>query len=539
MKKLVIAVLVVAIAVSFTSCEIIERIFGIGGTSIQAPTGLTASAGDFVGYIELTWNAVARADHYRVFSSTSATGTYTSLAEDVTGDSAIITYQAEVNPKALTGSDPFFFKVSAVALDGTESDMSSYAEGWAIVLSAPTGVTASDGTYGDQIVISWTAADSAAQYNIYRSTSASGTYTNIGWVDAIYTSTYNSTTEPSSYPITVGTHYFYKVTSQDDDGNESELSDYDEGWAELQGPAAPTVLSASQAAFPSTIQLDWNDVTGATSYHVYTSTTATGTQNYLGEVILSYANIINVSYGVTRYYWVSSEDSLGTEGPKSAVFSGSTFKNGTVNYLDDGSGDYIQFYTNEAGNQGFGFYKTYGASSFTPGDTLATTIIKKSGSATTGQGVVFGYQDSDNYLLVLINTSGSFIVQQKLAGSFSVLNPSTTWDSSSYINTGLDQENVITIQYYYNSGDSQYYFDIYFNSSPSRVFYIYAPSPINGTTGFYSYVSPSSDFFPDTPVDVRFEQTSPALIPTGAASADTASAEVVVGQEFEYPDMEQ
>ena len=336
------------------------------------------------------------------------------------------------------------------------------------------------------------------------------------------TSTFNSTTSPSSYPITVGTHYFYKVSAQDADDNESELSNYDEGWAELQGPAAPTILNATDLAFPSVIKLDWNDVTGAGSYNVYTANTSAGPPGLLGDFVLSYANIYNVDYGATRYYWISSIDSLGTEGPLSNVFSGSTFKNGTVSFADDGTGNYIQYYTNEAGQQGSGWIKTYFASDLLPGSSLVTTVNKKSGSATAGQGVMFAFIDTSNFLKLIYNTNGSWHLEMVAGGSSTVF---VDWVSSSWLNTGLDADNTITINYYYNSSDSNYYFDIYFNSSP-KLYYLYNASPMDGDTGFFVYVSSISDDFPGTPVDVFFDQTSPMVLPSiaGAASAaNTAS----------------
>ena len=225
--------------------------------TIDSPTNLQASS-DYNGYIELTWTAVSRAVSYNVYYSSTALGVYTWLAGNITGTSTSMTisYQVDLQSKALSGSGPFFFKVSAVSSSGGESELSGYAEGSGIALAAPTGVSATDGTYDDRVVISWDEVDSAERYNIYRSTSETGTYDFVGFIAAPALSAYNSTSEPSSSPITVGTHYFFKVSSQDEDDNESDLSDSDEGWAELTGPAAPTILSVSQGDFTSTIQLD-------------------------------------------------------------------------------------------------------------------------------------------------------------------------------------------------------------------------------------------------------------------------------------------
>ena len=528
MKKAALAISAVILVFILMSCPF---------DTIDSPTNLQASS-DFNGYIELTWTAVARAFSYNVYASSTALGAYTWLAGGITGTSTSMTvsYQVDLQSKALSGSGPFFFKVSAVSSSGGESDLSNYAEGSAIALAAPTGVSATDGTYGDRVVISWNEVNSATRYNIYRSTTETGTYSFVGFIAAPALSGYNSTSEPSSSPITVGTTYFFKVSSQDDDDNESELSASDQGWAELQGPAAPTFLSASQGAFTSTIKLDWTTSTGASSYYVYSASSSTGTQTYLGEVVLSYANIINLPYGVTRYYWVSAVDSVGTEGAKSSYMSGYTFKNGKVNFTDDGSGNYLQFYTNQIGDLGGLFYSWNVGSTLGLNDTLQTTVNKKSGDDGTslgvnGFGVIFRFQDLDNFMVFLINVNGRFAVWQKMAGAwnYSVI----AWADASAIVSGYDSENTLKVYYYLDGLDYRY--DLYVNNSP--VGWVTFASYVGGYTGILSAVGDSSyEDFPDFPVDVRFRQTLPILVPSSAVgaavSADTEFATEAIPPEL-------
>ncbi len=96
-------------------------------------------------------------------------------------------------------------------------------------ISAPTGVTASDGTYANQVEISWNPVSGASYYYIYRADTSTGSYTLIGYVDSIYTTAYN-TTSSSSYPIESYTTYYYKVSAEDSNGNESDLSSADGGY---------------------------------------------------------------------------------------------------------------------------------------------------------------------------------------------------------------------------------------------------------------------------------------------------------------------
>ncbi|MFC1900531.1 carboxypeptidase regulatory-like domain-containing protein [Chloroflexota bacterium] len=90
--------------------------------------------------------------------------------------------------------------------------------------TAPAGLTATAGT--GQVVLSWTApttnADSTALtdllgYEVYRSTSATGSFTQINSSDVLTTS-YTDTT------VTNGNAYYYKVSTADSGGNESVKS---------------------------------------------------------------------------------------------------------------------------------------------------------------------------------------------------------------------------------------------------------------------------------------------------------------------------
>lgn len=115
--------------------------------------------------------------------------------------------------------------IAAVSIGCLASETSSgTGSGGGGGIAAPTGVTASDGTYTDRVVIGWNSVSEASYYYIYRSNSATGTYTAIGYVSSGTTSTYNSTSSPSSYPITVGTTYYYAISAVDSSGNESDLS---------------------------------------------------------------------------------------------------------------------------------------------------------------------------------------------------------------------------------------------------------------------------------------------------------------------------
>ncbi len=96
--------------------------------------------------------------------------------------------------------------------------------GDALIPKAPTGLSASAGT--QQVTLSWTAVTKnttesditdLAGYEIYRSTSSGGTYTQINTSD-VTAMNYTDT------GLTAGTTYYYKITAGDTNGNESAYS---------------------------------------------------------------------------------------------------------------------------------------------------------------------------------------------------------------------------------------------------------------------------------------------------------------------------
>jgi hypothetical protein len=91
--------------------------------------------------------------------------------------------------------------------------------------ATPTGLTAAAGTAAKTIALSWNAnTDDAIGYNIYRSTTETGTYTMINSA-LITTTSYTDTDATLDY----ATEYFYKITAEDASENESPQSAFQSG----------------------------------------------------------------------------------------------------------------------------------------------------------------------------------------------------------------------------------------------------------------------------------------------------------------------
>ena len=131
----------------------------------------------------------------------------------------------------------------------TQLDNDLYALSQMAAPQPPTNVAASDGTYTDKVLVTWTAPANATAYEVWRNTSNnSGTATKISSSDVIGTS-YSDTT------ATAGTTYWYWVKAK----NASETSGVsagDSGYRLVSTPPVPapptpsavtttTVLTAS------------------------------------------------------------------------------------------------------------------------------------------------------------------------------------------------------------------------------------------------------------------------------------------------------
>lgn len=114
-----------------------------------------------------------------------------------------------------------------ISVRGYSSNTGSISLHWSFTPSAsvttpaaPTGVTASDGTYTDKVLVSWTASSGATSYMVYRATSSSGTKTTLG---STASTSWNDTT------ATAGTTYYYWVKASNSAGT-SGFSSYETGY---------------------------------------------------------------------------------------------------------------------------------------------------------------------------------------------------------------------------------------------------------------------------------------------------------------------
>lgn len=125
--------------------------------------------------------------------------------------------------------------------------------------SAPTGVSASDGTYTDKVRITWNAASCAEEYRVYRNTSndSGGAVAISNWIAA---------TSFDDTAATPGDTYYYWVRARNDCGSVSGFSSSNAGWRKL---SPPSTLTASDGTYTDRVYVDWNTSSGASHYRLY------------------------------------------------------------------------------------------------------------------------------------------------------------------------------------------------------------------------------------------------------------------------------
>ena len=280
---------------------------GGGGSSItpNPPTNVSASVSGT--RIRVSWGYVSDASSYRVYRSSSSYGTYTLLGSS--------SYSYYYDDAPLSDN---YYKVTSVGSDGSESEMSSYTYcqysgggGGGSVPDAPTGVTATNtgSTMVPNVKIEWNSVTNATSYKVFRSSTASGTYSQIG---SATSNLYLYDGSPMQ-----GKNY-YKVKAVNSAGESAYSSyamyNYDTHATE---PCPPSVTVTGSS---SSLTVKWTAATGSgcgtpTGYKVYKRNPHTGGFELLKTVSSSTSSYkdSDVHPGINRYA-VTATNSYGESG---------------------------------------------------------------------------------------------------------------------------------------------------------------------------------------------------------------------------------
>lgn len=282
------------------------------------PTGLAISNPGTGNSLNLSWNSVTGASGYNVYRATAADGPYTKINGSLVAGTAYA-------DSGLTEGVTYFYKVSAVrSSDSLESNLSAQQSGTpATAPAVPAGLTVTNPGTGNSLTLSWSANSepNLAGYNVYRSTSAGGTYTKVNGAPITVTSYYDNN---NGSGLAEAVTYYYRITAANTAGLESAQSAYVSGTTHvLNGPAGLTVTNPGTGG---TLHISWQSsgVGDLAGYNIYRSTTASGPYEKLNSnplVTTSYTddNLVN---GMTYYYKVAAENLAGLESDYSGPVPG-------------------------------------------------------------------------------------------------------------------------------------------------------------------------------------------------------------------------
>lgn len=226
---------------------------------IMPPLSVSATT-DGIDQIELSWSAVAGAAGYNVYRSESAETGFellTEVQEPVYIDTGTVV--------PLKSGFTFYYKVSTLNTESVESALTEPVAGRCYLQNGevvpPAVVSATQGSYGDRIVVSWEAVPTAASYRVFRLDSETGEFDESTLIAEIEETAY----EDCSDGLIVGKNYFYKVQSVGDSASPGEepassvLSAVATGY--LADPSVPEItgLSAS-TTYSDKVVLTWNAV---------------------------------------------------------------------------------------------------------------------------------------------------------------------------------------------------------------------------------------------------------------------------------------
>lgn len=183
-------------------------------TSTQSSDGILSAPANVAAkvlsssQIELTWDSVSNATSYNVYRTTADSAIYSMIGSVSTNDftdssvSSGVTYYYKIQTVYANNTGPYSDVVTAIAMLNNG------------VLANPTNVITMP-LNSNEIYMSWNSVANATYYNVYRSTSYNGTYTNVATVIYPY---FKDT------GLTGGMVYYYKVQAANSAGS-SNFSD--------------------------------------------------------------------------------------------------------------------------------------------------------------------------------------------------------------------------------------------------------------------------------------------------------------------------
>ncbi len=223
---------------------------GSTNTKPNAPTGVSATA-QSSSSINVSWSSVSGATSYKVYyeigSSTTKylAGTVSTTSYAHTGLQASTTYYYYIKAINSAGESDYSYTSATTSSSGGNNGGSTTTKP-----SAPTNVSATNigSALLPTIQISWSSVSSATSYKVYRSSSASGSYSQIG-------STTSSTSLSDNNPLTGYNYYKVKAVNSAGESDYSSYTSYNHDPSSSVAPCPVTYGSCTVSG--TTITMRW------------------------------------------------------------------------------------------------------------------------------------------------------------------------------------------------------------------------------------------------------------------------------------------
>jgi len=264
--------------------------------------------------------------------------------------------------------------------------------------SAPSNVTASAAS-SSSITISWSSVPSVSGYYVYRSSSSSGTYSNIGST---------SNTSYTDTELSDSTTYYYRISAYNSflEGSQSSYA-----YATTGIPSTPSNVTAS-AASSSSITISWSSVSPASGYYVYRSSSSSGTYSNIGSTSsTSYTNT-GLSASTTYYYRVSAFNGS-MESSQSSYTYATTLSSSSSGSISLTSNSWYSNTLSAGATHSYRFY-AYSGSAYTisweDSDNSSYTADVKAGLKREGNSTYVVSMTDSNPITFYPTTSGYYII---------------------------------------------------------------------------------------------------------------------------------
>ena len=255
------------------------------------PSNVQASDGTYTDRVRVTWSASSGATSYEVYRAASSSGTKSKIG---------IPSGTYYNDASASVGAIYYYWVKAKNAYGTSGYSlcnAGYRAGTAP--TAPTGVSATDGTYAYKVRVTWSSVSGATSYTVYRATSSGGTKSTIG---SISNTTYDDTS------ASVGTTYYYWVKASNSYGT-SDYSSYNTGSCQGTAAGPPSSITVPSSDRDGSYAVSWElSSTSSVTYVLEEATNASFSnglrQAYSGSSTST--TITGRSNGSTYYYRVKA-----------------------------------------------------------------------------------------------------------------------------------------------------------------------------------------------------------------------------------------